>query len=109
MPYPIFIPVLSLLSAALFALIWNMHVARQEKNGVEGEAWLWVVIGVGFTVLCSGAVIGWINMLWEFVFFAVSGLPMIVGSKFRHHKKDKRFTRRLQEMGKDANDTTPTR
>lgn len=97
MPSTLFIQVLSLLFLTAFGLAYNLYIAHLEKKGVEGETWLWVVIGVGVTVCASGFVIGWINVLWLLALFAASGLPMMIGARNRYQKKLKRLAKRQAE------------
>jgi hypothetical protein len=101
---PYFVPILSMLSLALFGLGFNAYVERQEKKGVEGETWIWVVIGVGITLAIGGFIIGWINVLWLIALFAASGLPMMIGAHNRHQKKLKRLDNRISE---NAEQTPP--
>ena len=94
---PLFVPILALLSLALFGLGFNAYVERQEKKGVEGETWIWVVVGVSVTLGISGVVVGWINVLWLVAMFGASGLPMMIGAHSRHQKKLKRLDQRITE------------
>jgi hypothetical protein len=85
------------IALALFGIIYN--------HGIQKFPWLasrrsaeQVVIGVSVTVLISGFVIGWLDVLVLAILFSASGLPMLIGSWVRAAKDDEQ----AKEIAREA-------
>lgn len=85
---------------ALFGILYN--------HGIEKFPWLasrrsaeQVVIGVSATVIISGFVIGWLNVIVLFILFSASGLPMLIGSWNRAAQDDEKAKRMAQDLLND--------
>jgi hypothetical protein len=84
----------------VLGIIYNLIIARLERNGyLEGFTSLAVVGGVGM-VLGGLALINWQWALISLAAFACAGLPMVVGSIGRYaqqRKEGQDSMRRLDE------------
>lgn len=80
------------LSLILFGIFYNWFTSWAKEHGFnEGYTWLLVVLGVAITLLASGPVVGWGNVLVLFIFFACSGSAMAIGDIWRHVKAIREF------------------
>lgn len=81
---------------AMFGIGFNQLVAFTERRGwLEGYTWLAVAIGVS-VVLGSLAIVHWQYTLITLGAFVAAGLPMALGSIWRHvtaREKDQRDVR----------------
>ena len=86
-PYP---PQMIILSAALlvtFGALYNVAVSWLEGNGyAEGYVSLLVIGGVAGTLLVIAILDGPAALL-VFLAFCCSGLPMVIGSIYRHVRR----------------------
>lgn len=91
--------VVCIIALALFGLIYNHAINRfpwlAQRRPAEQ-----VAVGVLITVLVSGFVIGWINVLITIVLFAASGSPMIIGSWIKAAQDDAKYQEVLKELMK---------
>lgn len=86
----------------LFGIAYNFIVAWMERNGYdEGYTAILVVMGNGTTLLFV-ALFDWRTAVIVFLAFACSGLPMLVGSWWRHV----RARRRAQDLLRKGDDAT---
>jgi hypothetical protein len=88
--------VITFIALLLFGAIYNF--------GIEKFPWLahrrsaeQVVGGVLVTLLASGFVIGWMNVVVMFILFTGSGLPMLIGSWVRAAHDDAEAKRQMIE------------
>ena len=80
---PIYVPIL--LALAVFGYIYNRWVDSLEKWGHD-RGYMGFIVALGCAVTLAGAalIIGLEPVLWAFVCFAASGIPMIAGSVGRY-------------------------
>lgn len=88
--------VIAFMALFLFGIIYN--------HGIQKFPWLasrrsaeQVVAGVLITLLVSGIVIGWLNVVALLILFAGSGLPMLIGSWVRAAMDDEQAKRETIE------------
>ena len=108
----------ALIGLLLFGITFAVIVYRLDDRH-HGYTALLVVIGVGITVVASGFVIGWQSVIYLFLAFAASGVPMIAGDIYRairHREQAERTWReildRLAERGITSggkNESSPPR
>ena len=80
---PIYVPIL--LALAVFGYIYNRWVDSLERQGHDrGYMSFIVALGCGVTLAGAALIIGLEPVLWAFVCFAASGIPMIAGSVGRY-------------------------
>jgi glucose uptake protein GlcU len=66
-------------------IVYALIVDYLERNGhSEGYAWLEVVVGVAFTLAIGALVYGPEQFIGNIVFFAFTGLPMIITAAGRY-------------------------
>jgi hypothetical protein len=73
----------------IFGAAYNAAVTWLNRRGMtEGYTWLLVAIGTAVTLLASGPVIGWDNVIRLFILFVASGAFMAGGDIYRYlHNK----------------------
>lgn len=97
--HPIFI--LTMIALLLFGMVFAYVVRRLADAGVQGQTAYTVVVGVGATVLASGLLIGWGNVVLLFCCFGASGLPMILEYASRVHREQKRDQSEAKSVAQD--------
>lgn len=92
--------VIGLLVAALaFGVAYNQITAWLDATGrADGYTSLLVVGGVLGTLVLASFVIGLQPALWVLLFFALSGLPMMLGDIWRHTDERQRQMQRVQQV-----------
>lgn len=87
------------LALLLFGIVFNWTTEWAEKKGyTQGYLSLFVMVGVGVTVL-STAIISPVFALITLGAFIASGTPMIVGSIWRHVRERER---QLEQLRREA-------
>lgn len=88
----------------IVAVIGLLAFGTVYNQAIEKYRWLahrrpaeQVVIGVVFTLIVSGFMIGWMDALWIFILFCASGAPMLIGSWVRAAKDDAK----VEQLAKD--------
>jgi len=80
---PIYVPIL--LALAIFGVVYNRWVDSLERQGHDrGYMSFIVALGCAVTLAGAGFIVGLEPVLWAFVCFAASGIPMIAGSVGRY-------------------------
>lgn len=97
--YPVFILTLAVL--LFFGVIYAYVVRRMAEAAVQGQTAYTVVVGVGVTVVASGMLIGWENVMLLICCFGASGLPMILEYVSRVHREQKRDRSEAKAVAKD--------
>jgi uncharacterized protein involved in response to NO len=74
-------------AAMMYGFFYNMLVAWLEKKRLaDGETSLLVAVGSAVTIAFAIPFIGLEDALIVAGMFCLTGVPMIVGSKVRHHR-----------------------
>ena len=74
----------------VFGVLFNAFTAKSERGGwIEGLTSLYVALGVAVTILIVTPLIGWNNAIVLIMAFVCSGIPMILGSLYRHNAAEK--------------------
>ena len=103
---PYFSLVIALIYILLFAFGWlyNWAVAKAEREGyAEGYMGYIVAAGVAITLLPFAFIPDPVVIWWVYGAFVASGVPMILGSMWRHiqarkaEQNDERQTTRMAE------------
>lgn len=81
----------------IFGIVFNYFVVEFQKKTVKYTAEL-VVLGVLFTIVVSGFVIGWENASKLVLLFTASGLPMLIGSWMRTAHDEEEARREFQSL-----------
>lgn len=83
-----------------FGIVYNAFVKSLEDKGYhEGYVSYLVVVGTAITVLVSIPLVGFQTALKMFKCFSASGLPMVLGSCWRHVVEGERIKRDALEFG----------
>lgn len=88
--------VISFIALALFGTIYNYSIEKFPWLASRRSAEQ-VVGGVLITVLVSGFVIGWLNVIALIILFSASGLPMLIGSWMRAAHDEAEAKKTLKE------------
>lgn len=84
--------------AFFFGLAYNWFVAYLEKRGgAEAYTAFLVAAGVLVTLALAMPLVGLNNVLIILIFFALTGLPMMIGSASRYLKKKEQGRRMFDE------------
>jgi len=75
------------LALTLFGVLYNWGIERWPWLASRRSAEQ-VAIGTLVTLITSGFMIGWMNMLAVLILFCGSGMPMIIGSWIRAARDD---------------------
>ncbi len=89
--------VIAFIALLAFGFVYNKLVEHFQKRTLRYTAEL-VAGGVLVTLIASGFFIGWNNMLIVLVFFAASGLPMMIGSWNRSAHDDEEAKKVTQDQ-----------
>lgn len=88
---------------ALFfiSMLYAVFIRWTSRKQVEGQTAWAVVVGVAFTLVTMVPTFGIQIVSLIFVFFAVSGVPMIVEYVARIHAEKRRDIESAKELAKD--------
>jgi hypothetical protein len=92
---------MSLASAFLFGLFFSLVVRWASRKHLIGQTAWAVAIGVAGTLLIMIPVFGLTLVAWMFVFFAASGVPMIVEYLLRIQSAMQQDEKKAKDLAKD--------